>query len=297
MTLSRLAPAAVPLAIPALLLSTLLLSTLFSTLLSTLLSTDAPASAAPPRARGDWGVAYAPGEPAVHDRSPRPAVVFLHGMWASPEDSCEAFESAATPFGLLVCPRGNAPLKVPADGGGWIDDDSDAGLKMWSGSAADAARSIHAALDAADALAPGRRATEGGTLIGFSNGAYFAAEVACSEPGRWTGLVLMSMKLDLDPARLRRAGVTRVVLAAGDRDEARVSMQALAARLTQHAQQAGGGAPAGADAGRGLESRFMSLGDVGHTFPSDMGARMCDAISWVRGDGGASTESPCKTHR
>lgn len=290
MSLGRLAPAAVPLAIAAALLSTLLLSTL--------LSTDAPASTASPRARGDWGVAYGPGEPAVHDRSPRPAIVFLHGMWASPEDSCEAFESAATPFGFLVCPRGNAPLKVPADGGGWIDDDSDAGLKMWSGSAADAARSIHAALDAADALAPGRRAAEGGTLIGFSNGAYFAAEVACSEAGRWTGLVLMSMKLDLDPARLRRAGVTRVVLAAGDRDEARVSMQALAARLTQQGQaQKEGGAPAGADAGRGLESRFMSLGDAGHTFPSDMGARMCDAISWVRGGTGASTESPCKTHR
>jgi predicted esterase len=299
-TLGRLAPAAVPLAIPALLLSTLLLSTLLlSTLFSTLVSTSAPASAASPRAHGDWGVAYGPAEPAVHDRSPRPAIVFLHGMWASPEDSCEAFESAATPFGFLVCPRGNAPLKVPADGGGWIDDDGDAGLKMWSGSAADAARSIHAALDAADALAPGRRAAAGGTLIGFSNGAYFAGEVACSEPGRWTGLVLMSMKLDLDPVRLRRAGVTRVVLAAGDRDEARVSMQALAARLTQHAEEGrkDGGAPAGADAGRGLESRFMSLGDVGHTFPSDIGARMCDAISWVRSDAGASTESPCKTHR
>ncbi len=211
---------------------------------------------ASPRAQGEWGVAYAPADRGA----PKPAIVFLHGMWASPEDSCEPFESAATPFGFLVCPRANAPL---GDGG--------SGYMMWSGGYADAARSIHAALDAADALAPGKRSDQGGTLIGFSNGAYFAAEVACSEPGRWTGLVLMSMKLDLDAKRLARAGVTRVLLAAGDRDEARISMQSLAARLDQDH----GTAP--------LEARYMSLGDVGHSFPSDMGARMCAAIAWVRG--------------
>ncbi len=186
-------------------------------------------------------------------------------MWASPEDSCEPFESAATPFGFLVCPRANAPL-----------GDAGHGLMMWSGTAADASRSIHAALGAADALAPGKRTPEGGTLLGFSNGAYFAAEVACAEPGRWSGLVLMSMKLDLDPKRLARAGVKRVVLAAGDKDESRAAMQALATRLATGGQVGSGGAP--------LEARFMSLGDVGHAFPSDMGARMCDAIAWVHAD-------------
>ena len=244
------------------------------------------------RAQGDWGVAYAPADA----RSTRPAIVFLHGMWASPEDSCEPFEAAATPFGFLVCPRGNARLRVPGDAGGWVDDDSDAGLKMWSGSAADAARSIHAALDAAEGLAPGRRARQGGTLIGFSNGAYFAAEVACAEPGRWTGLVLMSMKLDLDAGRLRQAGVSRVVFAAGDRDEARPSMQALAARLAASPASAGAGVGGAAGAGAGvggaagaeanaLETRYMSLGDVGHTFPPDMEARMSEAIAWVQGAG------------
>ena len=215
---------------------------------------------ASPRAQGDWGVAYAPEDRAA----PKPAIVFLHGMWASPEDSCESFESAATPFGFLVCPRANAPM-----------GDAGPGYMMWSGGYAEAARSIHAALDAADALAPGKRAGQGGTLMGFSNGAYFAAEVACSEPGRWSGLVLMSMKLDLDAKRLARAGVTRVVLAAGDRDGARTSMEALAARLNRE--------PGDGRGGPALEARYMSLGDVGHAFPSDMGARMCAAIAWVRG--------------
>jgi predicted esterase len=204
-----------------------------------------------PRAQGAWGVAYGPRSPST----PISPIVFLHGMWASPEDSCEAFDRAATPFGVLVCPRGNARL-------------GDSGtLKMWSGTFLDAARSIHAALDAAEALAPGKlERRQGGTLLGFSNGAYFAAEVACSEPGRWSGLVLMSMKLDLDARRLRAAGVKRVFLAAGDRDEARVSMEGLARKLN----------------GAGVEARYASLGDVGHEFPTDMGARMCDAIAWVR---------------
>jgi len=175
-------------------------------------------------------------------------------MWAGPEDSCPALESAATPFGFLVCPRGNAPF---GDGG-----------TMWAGTYLDAERSIHTALDAAGALAPGKldRGRDG-TLIGYSNGAYFAAEVACSEPGRWQGLVLMSMKLDLDAARLRAAGVRRVALAAGDRDDARSSMETLARRLDD----------------AGVQARFLSLGPGGHALPPDISARMCVAVSWVRG--------------
>jgi len=204
---------------------------------------------ASPRIQGPWGVAYAP----VEASAPRPAIVFLHGMWASPEDSCPAFEGAATPFGFLVCPRGNTPL-----GEG----------KMWAGTYVDAARSIHAALDAAGALAPGKLdRSGGGTLLGFSNGAYFAAEVALHEPGKWTGLVLISMKLDLDARALRAAGVRRVVLASGDADEASAAMRSLAQRLS---------AP-------GFEARFMSLGPGGHAFPPDMGERMHEAVAWVRG--------------
>ena len=200
------------------------------------------------RGHGSWGVAF----PSSDVTTPRPAIVYLHGMWASPEDSCGAFEHAATPFGFLVCPRGNAPL---GDG------------KMWSGTYASVAPSLHAAIDAAAALVPGKLdRSGGGTLLGFSNGAYFAAEIAQSEPGKWTGLVLLSMRLDLDVARLRAAGVRRVVLGAGDKDGARDSMKALATRT---------------DAA-GLPARFVSLGPVGHAFPPDMDARMCDAIAWVR---------------
>jgi predicted esterase len=200
------------------------------------------------RGHGEWGVAYRPQDAS----SPRPAIVYLHGMWASPEDSCGVFEQAATPFGFLVCPRGNAPL-----GEG----------RMWAGNYASVAPQVHAALDAASSLAPGKLDRKGGgTLIGYSNGAYFAVEVALSEPGRWTGLVLLSMRLELDAARLRAAGIRRVLLAAADKDGARASMQALAERT---------------DAA-GLPTRFVSLGPGGHEFPADMSGRMCDAVAWVR---------------
>lgn len=204
---------------------------------------------AAPRAQGSWGVAFAP----ANITSPRPPIVYLHGMWASPEDSCFVFERAATEFGFLVCPRGNAPF---GDG------------TMWSGTYADAQRQIRPALAAAEALAPGKMDRGGdGTLIGYSNGAYFAVEVACAEPGRWSGLILLSMKLKLDATRLRTAGVERVLLAAGDQDGARASMQQGADRLRAE----------------GLEARFMSLGPGGHPFPADMADRMVEAIRWARG--------------
>jgi predicted esterase len=208
-----------------------------------------------PPAQGPWGVAYAPADAAA----PRPALVFLHGMWASPEDSCPLFQAAATPFGFLVCPRGNAPL---------------AGGRMWVGNAVDAAGPIHAALDAAERMVPGKLDRGGaGTLIGFSNGAYFAAEMARLEPGKWPGLVLISMKLDLDAAELRAAGVHRVALMAGDQDDSGAPMLALAKRLD----------------GAGLPARFISLGPVGHAFPPDMPSLTCGAIAWVR----AADGSPC----
>jgi predicted esterase len=113
--------------------------------------------------------------------------------------------------------------------------------------------------------------------VGYSNGAYFAAQVAQAEPGRWSSLVLLSMRVELDATRLQAAGVRRVVLAAGELDEAAAPMEALARRI---------------DGDAGLQARFMSLGPGGHPFPPDMGPRMCTAIAWVRGE----SEELCAPH-
>ncbi len=210
-----------------------------------------------PDAHGAWGVAYAPDDVSA----PRPVVLYLHGMWSSPEEACRTLRPAAAPYGFLVCPRGNAPMDRPQEG------------MMWKGTYATVAPRIHAALDAAEGLAPGRleRAT-GGTLVGYSNGAYFAAEVALHEPGRFGGLLLLSMHLELDAAHLQAAGVRRVVLAAGDADMAAPSMRALSRRLD----------------GAGVESRFVSLGAGGHELPKDLDARLVEPMAWLRATGETS---------
>ena len=202
------------------------------------------------RLTGSWGVAYPPADTSA----PRAPIVYLHGMWATPEDSCPLLAHAATARGFLVCPRGNSPSSPEG--------------RMWTGTYATVAPSVHSALATASALSPGaldRQAA--GTLVGYSNGAYFAAEIAMHEPGRWTGLVLLSMRLDLDADRLRAAGIRRVVLAAGNKDGARDSMRSQAERLSA----------------AGLTARFMSLGDVGHELPVPPGidGTLADALAWV----------------
>ena len=58
----------------------------------------------------------------------------------------------------------------------------------------------------------------------------------------------------------------RVVLAAGDYDCARPTMQLAAARL---------------NAG-GLESRYVSTGKIWHQLPADLESILRDAIAWIR---------------
>lgn len=206
-------------------------------------STTASAAPAPTfRAKAPYGIVVAP--PALHV-----PVVYLHGMWASPEDSCSFFEAAASRVGPLVCPRGN----LPASAGG-----------AWGGALSHKRVHLDEALAAAAAHGP---LAHEGVLLGFSSGAAFALELAQHEPGRWPALVLMSMSLSTSAAALRAAKVRRVVLAAGEHDGSFAHLRALATRL---------------DAG-GVPTRFVTLGKVGHHFAVDTEARMIDAIAWVRG--------------
>jgi predicted esterase len=167
-------------------------------------------------------------------------------MWASPEDSCSYFEGAAAQAGAaLLCPRGNRPK---TQGG------------AWGGALADKRRSLDLAVEASGA-------SRGGTLLGFSSGAAFASELAIAEPGRWTGLVLMSMNLEIKASAWKAAGVERVVFAAGELDGTYPALVAAAKTCTA----------------AGLPARFVTLGKVGHHFATDMESRMVDAVTWVRG--------------
>ncbi len=145
------------------------------------------------RLTGSWGVAYPPADASA----PRAPIVYLHGMWATPEDSCHLLAHAATARGFLVCPRGNSPSSPEG--------------RMCTGTYATVAPSVHAALAFATCSLQGALdRSASGTLVGYSNGAYFATEIAMHEPGRWTGLVLLSMRscdLDADQASARPVSV------------------------------------------------------------------------------------------
>lgn len=190
-------------------------------------SASAPAApSGPRRERGDFGILYDTGGPKL--------LVYLHGMGASPEDSCSFFERAAD--GALLCPRGNG------------------GPKAWTGPLSERRKSVDLALAKVSART--------GTLIGFSIGARFALDLALADPGKWPALILMSQKLPLTTELLDRAGVQRIVLAAGELDGSYAAMRAQATAL-------------------GARARFVSLGKVGHHFAVDMEAVMVDAVTWV----------------
>ena len=213
-------------------------------------STPPPKPRTEARASGDWGTAFAPADV----RGETPPLVYLHGMWASPEDSCSFFEEAAMATGVLICPRGDRPAR---EGGGW-------GMQLGS-----ARKNVDAAFEAARALSGEVTiASRGGVLMGFSSGARFAVQLALAEEGRWDGLVLMSMQLHLSAPALKKAGVRRVLLATSEDDGSFGSLRANAQALQA----------------AGLPAKFVSFGRVGHHFPPDMAKRMRDAVDWIRSD-------------
>lgn len=159
---------------------------------SVVVPAPASAPAQPPpamRAAGDWGM-------AVRGDGTR-AIVYFHGMYASPEDSCSYFEIAAKPRGTLICPRG--------PGGGHFVE------------ATTKARELG-------------HVDDGGVLMGFSIGAKTALDFALREK-KWSGLFLMSMNLALSAASLRAANVKGVVLAAGGGDGSFAQLKSQAATL------------------------------------------------------------------
>ena len=65
---------------------------------------------------------------------------------------------------------------------------------------------------------------------------------------------------------LGRAGIRRVVFAAGDQDGSRATMMRAATKL----------------AAGGIPTRYVSLGNIGHWLPDDLDERLGPGIAWVR---------------
>ncbi len=205
-----------------------------------------------PSASGEHGIQvfFPAGDPGV----PRRVTVLLHGMCGHPENECPWFAPAVTRDSWLVCPR--APLACPGGGATW--------------SYRGRSETVEAAVAALKERYPGRvDDDEGRTLIGFSLGAFVAADIAHRDAGRWSELVLIGAKVSTNATRLEKNGIGRVLLASGDYDMARPHMVAEARRLRR----------------AGMPSTFMTLGPVGHRFAEDMDRWTEAALGWLRSAG------------
>jgi len=187
-----------------------------------------------------------------------PLVVLLHATCMQPGPVCDAFGHAGRDVGWLVCPAGNSACYGEPD---------------WGGPAKPKAAFLDRALtQAAERIGPFFDERPG-VLVGWSRGAYAARdilEVAADEPDsprsrRFSGLVLLAASVSIPAARLRAAGIRRVVFAAGDHDGARQAMTSNAASLRS----------------AGLETRYVSLGPIGHSWPRDFESRMSEPIAWA----------------
>ncbi len=198
--------------------------------------------------------AYAP-----RDRSaPRPAVVYLHGRCGAAVNGCPHFASGVENFGWLVCP----PATERCEGGGL----------SWSGPTSRTQTEVDRAVSAVEASFPGSVDVAAPTvLIGFSQGAYIAVEMAKARPGKYTGMFLIGAEIGADAATLNAAGVKRVVLAAGAYDGARPAMEAEAKKLSAH----------------GFSAAFVNLGTVGHTYVADREGVLFASLQWLLGTGAA----------
>lgn len=186
-------------------------------------------------------------EPAP-DHPGAPTAIYLHGIHGRPENGCPWFGSHA--FGWLVCPAASRA--------------HDNGTFSWTSTSDD-----NVVVDRAESLARARGASDApAVLVGFSQGAYVAARMATERHGRYHAIVLIGADVTLDPRAIESAGIVRVALLAGDYDAASGPMRRTAKDLST----------------AGVDSRFVSLGKVGHTYVPESAthaASLAETLGWV----------------
>lgn len=180
-------------------------------------------------------------------------VVYLHGLHGKAANGCPHMKSGASDVGWLVCP--SADNKEPN------------GTATWSLEIEKPAAVVSHALSAAQAEGA---SAEPGVAVGFSQGGYVTLDLVKSGKVKFRGLVLIAApEAHPSAAKLRNAGIERVVLAAGYRDAAYAPLVEDAKRLERE----------------GMEVRFVDLGDVGHTYAAENTVALHDAIVWASGRG------------
>ena len=225
-------------------------------------STTPSGGVAPPETAGwiEAGDAQAfayPSRRTAASNLPSVTTVMLHGLCGHPESACAPFVEASTERGWLVCPRG---------------EDACGGGSRWRLRPDEDGKLVEASLGALTREHPDTaHASAPRILVGFSLGGIAAVRIAQAEAeghGRYAGLVVIASQVHPDGALLEKAGVRRVVLAAGDMDMTSAPLQEDARALNR----------------LGLPTRFVSLGHFGHGYPPDMAELMRAQIAWVAGE-------------
>lgn len=135
---------------------------------------------------------------------------------------------------------------------------------MWTGSPKQLSGVIARALDALKKAHP-QVDLERKALVGYSLGASAALRIASGSRAEYRGLLLLNAGLSPDPRAMRKAGLARIALVAGDRDMSRQKLRRAAKRL----------------AASDIEARFFSLENTGHYFDAASHERMVESLAWL----------------
>ena len=213
----------------------------------------ADANTAPSIVKVDAGkttlFAYAP----IANDAPKPLTIYLHGVCGQPANGCPYFREGATSASWLLCP--SAP--TPCEGGGG----------SWAGTVAMQERAENDAETRASAAFPNGIDTKAPrVLVGFSQGAYVARNLILAQPGRYRAALFIGADISTTAESFRAAGIERVAFAAGRNDMMRKPLEAEYAKL--HAA--------------GFPTRFVDLGNVGHSYvPASGAGDWKETIEWL----------------
>jgi predicted esterase len=182
----------------------------------------------------------------------------LHGMCSEPVRACRHFARTVNERGWLLCPR--ATRRCEGGGSTWpftgFERDVEAGIAR--------VRERH----------PGKLdERQGRTLVGFSLGAFRALSLAQTSSGTYPRVILIGAKIYPDARLLARAGVERLLLAAGDYDMMSAHMRGRSRWLAR----------------QGFPVAFQSYGRVGHAFPGNFSDLLERGLDWVEGQDVALT--------
>ena len=183
----------------------------------------------------------------------QPVFVYLHGIAGGPERGCAEFAHSVPTYGWLVCPHANVREGQRYSWGGSLS-------AQWA-VVQDALAQV-AEEPEVDPRAPV-------VLLGFSQGAYVAAQLVTAYPNKIRAVLFVGANVRPNKDALGKAGVKKVGFAAGLYDGTHAYLNESARQLEQ------GGYPA----------QFRSLGRVGHTYVGDAQARAIDSlVSWMAND-------------